>query len=416
MRDLTRLRRSTTDRKIAGVAGGLGRHLDIDPTIIRVLLVVLVFFGGAGLLIYGAFWLFVPEDGTDEAPISARSETRTVVLASVLAVAALLMLGDTWWWGFGGGWPPPILPLLVIGLAAWLVLRSRDRHAQQPPQGMAPQPYAAAAGPPAQPASAGTDVGTDQQGEHTADTPTDTAPSSAQPTDGPSAGQPWGPPPVPPAAAPPYVPPAPAAPAAPAVPRKPKRRGLFGITMAFVLLALGAVAVVEVAGTPLPWAVYPATALAVIGVALLAGSLVGRTTGLVFTGLVAALLLALSVWAPNPRFGDVDARPVRAELLQDSYQRTAGSINLDLSNVQDVGRLDGRVVDIGMRAGEVIVEPPAGVDVTVDSHADAGRLDILGHVVDGRQITNNRSTPETSAPDLHINIDLGFGDVRVSTP
>ena len=50
MRDLRRLRRSATDRKIAGVAGGLARHLDIDPTVLRVLFVVLAFFGGAGLL------------------------------------------------------------------------------------------------------------------------------------------------------------------------------------------------------------------------------------------------------------------------------------------------------------------------------------------------------------------------------
>ena len=49
MRDVNRLRRSTTDRYIAGVAGGLGRHFDIDPTVIRVLLAVLTFFGGAGV-------------------------------------------------------------------------------------------------------------------------------------------------------------------------------------------------------------------------------------------------------------------------------------------------------------------------------------------------------------------------------
>ena len=53
MRDVNRLRRSTTDRYIAGVAGGLGRHFDIDPTVIRVLLAVLTFFGGAGILVYG---------------------------------------------------------------------------------------------------------------------------------------------------------------------------------------------------------------------------------------------------------------------------------------------------------------------------------------------------------------------------
>ena len=65
-----------TDRKVAGVAGGLGRHLNIDPTILRVLFVVLVFFGGAGFVLYGAAWLLVPEDGRDSAAISTRDDTR----------------------------------------------------------------------------------------------------------------------------------------------------------------------------------------------------------------------------------------------------------------------------------------------------------------------------------------------------
>ena len=50
MKDLGRLRRSVTDRHIAGVAGGIARHLDVDAIIVRVALVVGVFFGGAGLL------------------------------------------------------------------------------------------------------------------------------------------------------------------------------------------------------------------------------------------------------------------------------------------------------------------------------------------------------------------------------
>ena len=65
LRDYRAMRRSRADRKIAGVAGGLARHLDIDPLVVRVLLVVMVFFSGAGLLLYGALWLLVPdEDGS----------------------------------------------------------------------------------------------------------------------------------------------------------------------------------------------------------------------------------------------------------------------------------------------------------------------------------------------------------------
>jgi len=60
VRDLGRLRRTTGDRKVAGVAGGLARHLDIDPVILRVAFVVLAFFGGAGLILYAAGWALVP--------------------------------------------------------------------------------------------------------------------------------------------------------------------------------------------------------------------------------------------------------------------------------------------------------------------------------------------------------------------
>src|SRR5690349_5957946 len=80
MRDVQRLRRSKSDRYIAGVAGGLGRHFDIDPTVIRVLLAVLTFFGGAGILVYGVVWLFVPEDGEDRAPIELNPDILKVVL------------------------------------------------------------------------------------------------------------------------------------------------------------------------------------------------------------------------------------------------------------------------------------------------------------------------------------------------
>ena len=90
VRDLGRLRRSTTDRRIAGVAGGLGRHLDVDPLLVRVALVVLVFFGGAGLMIYGACWLLVPEDDGSEPAFGLDERTRTVALVIVGVLGLLL--------------------------------------------------------------------------------------------------------------------------------------------------------------------------------------------------------------------------------------------------------------------------------------------------------------------------------------
>ena len=150
MRDLSRLRRSTSDRYFAGVAGGLGRHLDIDPTIIRVLLAVLTFFGGAGLLVYGAFWLFVPEDGRDRAPIELGSEMRRVVLIVAAVLAASLVFGAPFF-GNGGGLSFPLFPFLVIGLIGLVIYAARGQRTQAPDRNQPPPPWGSTSAPPTTP-------------------------------------------------------------------------------------------------------------------------------------------------------------------------------------------------------------------------------------------------------------------------
>ena len=57
------LRRSRTNRRIAGVCGGLGAYFGINPTLIRLLFVLLGLPGGApGILIYLILWLAMPEE------------------------------------------------------------------------------------------------------------------------------------------------------------------------------------------------------------------------------------------------------------------------------------------------------------------------------------------------------------------
>jgi phage shock protein C len=61
--DSTRkLYRSKTDRKVAGVCGGLAQYFNIDPTLIRVVFVVLAVLGGSGLVLYLALWIIVPNE------------------------------------------------------------------------------------------------------------------------------------------------------------------------------------------------------------------------------------------------------------------------------------------------------------------------------------------------------------------
>jgi len=54
------LQRSDTDRKIAGVSGGLGRYFDVDPVLFRVGFAVTGLISGAGLLAYLVLWAMLP--------------------------------------------------------------------------------------------------------------------------------------------------------------------------------------------------------------------------------------------------------------------------------------------------------------------------------------------------------------------
>ena len=62
MAQTRKLYRSRTNRKLAGVCGGLARYLNADATLIRVLFVVLALLGGPGLVIYLLMWIIVPEE------------------------------------------------------------------------------------------------------------------------------------------------------------------------------------------------------------------------------------------------------------------------------------------------------------------------------------------------------------------
>jgi len=55
------LTRSATDRKIAGICGGLGEYLNIDPVIFRIAFILTLFIGGTGLLVYLIMIFVVPE-------------------------------------------------------------------------------------------------------------------------------------------------------------------------------------------------------------------------------------------------------------------------------------------------------------------------------------------------------------------
>ncbi|WP_018831261.1 PspC domain-containing protein [Salinispora tropica] len=60
------LRRPTTDRMIAGVASGIGRYFNVDPTLVRVIFAVIgLLTGGIAVLAYPIMWFLIPAEPAD---------------------------------------------------------------------------------------------------------------------------------------------------------------------------------------------------------------------------------------------------------------------------------------------------------------------------------------------------------------
>ena len=378
VRDLGRLRRSTTDRKVVGVAGGLGRHLDVDPLILRVAFVVLVFFGGAGLILYGACWLLVPEDGDDKAPFNLDERSRTIALMIVGVLAAVALVGDSW----GAFWFP--WPVAIVALVAlWLLTRNNPPKASAPP---AVPPYGTAP------------YGTAPYGTAPYVPPTQENPYAAAP-------QPVYYPPQPP-----YV--------APPVPQRvpnPRKRGpiLFWFTIALIALAEGLLGIADLAGADIADSAYPALAVAICGVMLVIGAFFGRAGGIILAGLIATVGLAGATATSEWDSDQVNVTPTTASALDDHYWLGAGEQVIDLREVTDLAGLDGRTLEVEGGVGRIEIILPEGMGARVTADVDGpGQIDLFGHGQGGIDVNSGASVP--GVPHITIDAQLGVGEIEVS--
>jgi phage shock protein PspC (stress-responsive transcriptional regulator) len=136
-----RLTRSTSDRVIAGVAGGLGRYFGVDPVMFRIGFVISLFFGGLGVVAYGLLWLFVPTDGEPDRVERAGGRLRRIgfwrglglAFLALVGLGVLLALAGVAAFGVAVGWGIPIAATIVAlgivlvafsfrGGARWLIL------------------------------------------------------------------------------------------------------------------------------------------------------------------------------------------------------------------------------------------------------------------------------------------------------
>ena len=62
-----KLCRSVKNRKLGGVCGGIAEYLNVDPTLIRIIFIVLMITWGSGILIYLLLWIILPECSSEKA-------------------------------------------------------------------------------------------------------------------------------------------------------------------------------------------------------------------------------------------------------------------------------------------------------------------------------------------------------------
>lgn len=375
LKQLGRIRRTIgPDRKIAGVAGGLARHLDIDPVILRVAFVVLTFFGGVGLLLYIALWLLLPEDGQDWAKIKLDRRSRTVALVMV-GVLALLLLASNGWWGNVGIF---FVCLVVVAVAAVVITQLPNRG--QPPHVRYGEPPA---------------PGTGQNDQ-----------SATTTTPGNTTTYPTG-----------YPPPSYAVPEQPR-PVNPRKKGpiLFWFALATMAVAMGALGIADLAGADVAASAYPATALGLSAVFLLVGAFFGRAGGIILAGLLAYGVTAGLTIADRWDLERTVVRPTNAAEVQDHYRMDSGELVVDLGRLSPAD-LDGREIHVSGDIGHLDIRVPQGisVDARLDIDGPGGMNAFgqdeggLGHEMDAYHYAG------PDAPTMTIDAQLDIGGIDLHT-
>ncbi|MGN6611697.1 MAG: PspC domain-containing protein [Angustibacter sp.] len=417
---LKRLRRSRSDKVIAGVCGGVGRSLGVDPLLIRIVVAVLAVFG-AGVVLYALGWLLLPvDDGTPSVGAQAmqrneQTRSSTVWLAVVLAIAVAIGIA-----GAFNRWDGPILlSLAVVGLFVWLL-----RRQPAPPVAPVPSPSPSTVSVPYGVASSAPTVSvpTEPTGR-TTDAPSDAPTTVLPPSD--DAGAPPEQPPLPPEQPPappqpPFAagPPVPPPPPVPPQPPRPKSH-LFGLTVSVALIALGLLAAFDVAGAQPPDGAYPALALTIVGLGLVLGTWFGRARGLVFWGIVLSLATLIGSVAGHARgLNDntvdqtVTVSTVSALPTDDRYG--AGQVEYDLTGLDLTGQTAAMDAQIGF--GEIVVVVPPDVDVVLDARTGVGGLTLFGSDTGGVNQHRQRTDYGADGPGggtLDLTLYAGFGHLEV---
>ena len=167
-------------------------------------------------------------------------------------------------------------------------------------------------------------------------------------------------------------------------------------------------------GYSVPWNLYPAVGLAVIGLGLLVTLFVGRGRGLLIWLGVAALIAATAVGVGAERYsgpvGDLVVTPTPMQWPVE-HQISAGTITLDLSRhlLPETGTA---TVEVG--AGRLLVILPTNdARIHIDARTTAGTVRLDGaDIADGVDVRWSKPAQATP-PVIQLNLQVGLGDIEV---
>jgi phage shock protein PspC (stress-responsive transcriptional regulator) len=403
MRDFvaTRPRRPRSGRVVAGVAAGIGRRYGIDPVIVRVALVVAVFYGGgAGLVCYLLGWLLLAQDGDEVSPFEALLGRGTSSTSRRWSVVLCVGVGASFASTSFGDGLNMVLGLLVLGAGLFLLHRYRADQGQITPVTTSIHPEA---------------------GYMTDSMPTSQFGPGMPMTDpdGPQDAVPHHPPAWDPLGAAPFAwdlpEPAPAPQPAPPALSRPHRPRITLATLG-VLLVTGAVLGVLSSSTGWLNPGHIAGVLAAItGVGLVTGAFVHAGRGLLPVAVLASLAafgLTATHFQSWHGAGNSTFRPTTIAAVQPQYQRSVGHFTLDLSALPDTGTVTTRV---NLNAGDLTVLVPATAEVNATCSTGVGDVDCLGQHTSGPgNPTIETSQQATAGSQLTINISAQDGAGKVS--
>jgi hypothetical protein len=225
-------------------------------------------------------------------------------------------------------------------------------------------------------------------------------------------------PPGSPSIGPPPTRPTPTPAAPPARPAEP-RSVLTPLVLAAMLVAVGALGMVDLAGARIAASAYFAVPLAVVGGGLLIGAWFGRARGLIAAGIVLAIPLGIvgtvESWDLARVGGDVTWAPASVDQMVGNYQLDVGNGVLDLSSLD----FDGRSVSVDARVdvGNLTIVLPPDVDAEVTAQVDVGNANVFGRQWSGlgqsAQTVVDVGADGPGGGDIRITASVDLGDLEV---